>query len=299
MALVSCHASTLLRQQRHRARLSVMPCSAAARRSVTVYDAETTTTPPRDILNETVSVYPTTEAVGDALCKLIITEAQSAIAARGAFTLAIPGGSVLKLLAGLSGVETVNWTHVVLAYANHKALSLDDDKATHKKARSLFLDSLTEMGLTVLAPDGGADAEKEAASYCDKLRGEKRLQSSDGAACVFDLVLLGVGADGHVGSLYPQRAELELTGAPCVPVQKGSGPGSITLSLPTMCAARAVVLCMVGESKADAVKLALEKKVARGSFPAQLVTSSGGVHWLLDAGAASKLAAVSGINQLL
>jgi 6-phosphogluconolactonase len=291
--LLTASTALLHRQQRLRARLPTAPTAAARLRSVTLFDE----TDSADAT--TVAVYPSTEAVGDALCKCIVSVAQEAIRTRGAFSFAVPGGSVLKLLAGLSGEKSVDWSRCCMAYANHKALALDDEKSTHKKARALFLDSLTTLGLSVLAPDGGADAEKEAAAYCAKLDAEKRIEAGADGTRIFDLVLLGVGADGHVGSLYPERPELELTGAPCVAVQKGSGPGSITLSLLTMCAARSIVLCMVGESKADAVKLALEKKVAKGSFPAQLVRGSAGVHWLLDAGAASKLGAVTGLRQLI
>ncbi len=84
-----------------------------------------------------------------------------------------------------------------------------------------------------------------------------------------------------------------------LPVQKGSGPGSITLSLPVMCAARRVVMGMSGASKADAVRLCLQDQQAPGAFPAQMVRCAGGVTWLLDAGAASKLDAAAGVDKLL
>ena len=110
----------------------------------------------------------------------------------------------------------------------------------------------------------------------------------------------GVGADGHVGSLYPGRSEaLDTSGALVLPVQKGSGPGSITLSLPVMSAAKSVVLCMSGASKADAVRLCLQEPQAAGAFPAQLVRCDGGLTWLLDAGAAGKLGAADGVAKLL
>jgi 6-phosphogluconolactonase len=114
--------------------------------------------------------------------------------------------------------------------------------------------------------------------------------------------LSGVGADGHVGSLYPGRPEPLVSGASApsvLPVQKGSGPGSITLSLPVMNAARKVIMCMSGASKADAVRTCMETKVAPGEFPAQMVRCAGGIVWMLDEGAASKLAAAGGVAVLL
>lgn len=244
-----------------------------------------------------VSVYPTAERCASSLCAHVLAEAQSAIAERGVFVLAVPGGSVLKLLAGLRDNATVDWSRVVLLYANHKAVALEAENATHLKARRLFLDSLT--GITVLAPSGGEDARAEAVAYCAALAAEKRIAKASDGSPQLDLCVLGVGSDGHVGSLYPGRPELELTDAPCVAVQKGSGPGSITLSLPTMSAARSVVLCMVGASKADAAVQALESQPKRGEFPAALVRCEGTLRWLLDADAASKLRATGAVGALV
>ena len=109
----------------------------------------------------------------------------------------------------------------------------------------------------------------------------------------FDLLLLGVGADGHVGSLYP-KGEATLAdpaAAPWVqPVVKAKPPASITLSLGVMNAARSVVVCLTGGSKAAAAKLALETCVPRGDFPAQLVQPAAApAVWLLDEAAAAQL----------
>ena len=263
-------------------------------RTFVLHDEEGSASASPDTL---VSVYARAERCASALCAHVLSEAQAAIAERGVFVLAVPGGSVLKLLAGLNGNATVDWSRVVLLYANHKAVSLEADNATHLKAKRLFLDSLT--GITVIAPSGGEDARAEAAAYCSALAAEKRIAKAADGMPLLDLCVLGVGSDGHVGSLYPGRPELELSDAPCVAVQKGSAPGSITLSLPTMNAARSVVLCMVGASKAEAAVLALESQPKRGEFPAALVRCQGTLRWLLDADAASKLRATGAVGSLL
>ncbi len=182
---------------------------------------------------------------------------------------------------------------------NHKAVPLDADNSTHAKARKIFLDAARDC--TVLAPGGSEDAAAEAAAYEAKLLAETRIHKEKGSGvAVFDLMLLGMGSDGHVGSLYPNRPEvLSSSSALVLPVNKGSGPSSITLSLAVMNAARASVVAMTGASKADAVMMCLEDKQPAGAFPAQLVRSVGGVTWLLDEGAASKLAATKGVAALL
>jgi len=269
-------------------------CAARASRSFVIH-AEA---PAGDLA---VHVYATPEAQAAALCALVERCAAEAIAARGAFALAVPGGSVLKMLAGLSGTRSVDWSKVVLCYANHKAVDIADEKlSTHAKAKALFLNACP--GITVLAPTGGTDPVAEAKAYeAGMLALSGRLPfGANGVPC-FDLMLLGVGADGHVGSLYPGRPEALDTGRALVlPVQKGSGPGSITLSLACMSSARKVAMAMSGASKADAVKTCLQQQQSPGAFPAQMVRCPAGeIVWLLDAGAASKLDAADGVKALL
>lgn len=211
--------------------------------------------------------------------------------------MAVPGGSVLNMLAGLSSYR-IDWTRCVLAYVNHKCLPLDDEKSTHAKARKLFINA--SPGLTVLAPGGGADAVEEAQAYADKLAAEPRLHKTNSGVPIFDLMLLGMGADGHVGSLYPGRPEVTGSAPSCVlPVKKGSGPSSMTLSLETMNSSRGVVIAMTGASKAEAVQTALEVDHQPGEFPAAMVRCAGGVTWLLDDGAAGKLGGTAGVAKLL
>ena len=187
-----------------------------------------------------------------------------------------------------------------MVYANHKCVELEAENSTHQKARKLFVDACD--GLTVLAPSGGADPVAEAKSYEAKMLGlSGRLPFGPGGTPVFDLMLLGMGSDGHVGSLYPGRPEpLDTSHALVLPVQKGSGPGSITLSLAVMSAARRVAIAMSGGSKADAVHTCLQQQQPPGAFPAQMVRCPAGeITWLLDAGAASKLDADDGVAALI
>ena len=86
------------------------------------------------------------------------------MAARGAFALAIPGGSILKMLVtGSSQLEGVEWDKGVLAYVNHKCVPNDDAAATHQKAMDLFLSGWP--GMRVITMGGSGDGEAEARRY--------------------------------------------------------------------------------------------------------------------------------------
>lgn len=151
-------------------------------------------------------------AVGNAVRKIVGESAVQAIADHGYFALAIPGGSILKMLVGddiLSG-DLSDWTSkTVIAYVNHKCVPMEDGElATHAKARKLFMDKWD--GVNVIVLDGTDDGEAEAASYEAKMKAlsDKELPRDAAGLPVFDLALIGVGDDGHVGSLYPGRDEV-------------------------------------------------------------------------------------------
>ena len=216
--------------------------------------------------------------------------AAKAIGERGHFALAIPGGSVLKMLQDSKPAWADKCT---LAYVNHKAVAMDNaELATHAKAGKLFLSGWT--GCDTIVMDGTADAVAEAAAYEAKLQAlpENRLPRTAGGLPCFDMMLVGVGDDGHVGSLYPGRDEVLATQAWVLPVELKT-PGSISLSLPVMAAAKQVVIAACGVSdkypqgKSDAMRRAIEGEENLSSFPASGLRPV--ATWVLDEAAASKL----------
>ena len=243
-----------------------------------------------------VLVLPDAKDVGRYIRETVVDSAKRAISERGQFALAIPGGSILKMLAG--EMSDLSWTDkTTIVYVNHKCVAMDDSEAaTHAKARKLFLDSWTGVNTIIL--DGTADGDVEAKSYETKLRSlsEKILPICKRTGLpLFDLSLIGVGDDGHVGSLYPGRAEVLVgpTGPWVLPVAKKQPP-SITLSLPVMSSAHRVIVAACGVSekypqgKSEGMRRAV---VAEGetlqTFPA--VGLRDVAQWVMDRPAASAL----------
>jgi 6-phosphogluconolactonase len=159
-----------------------------------------------------VVVLEDAAAVGNEVRKIVGESAVAAIADHGYFALAIPGGSILKMLVGddILSSDLGDWTSkTVIAYVNHKCVPMEDgDLATHAKARKLFMDKWD--GVNVIVLDGTDDGEAEAASYEAKMKAlsSKELPRDASGLPIFDLALIGVGDDGHVGSLYPGRDEV-------------------------------------------------------------------------------------------
>ena len=247
---------------------------------------------------ENVMVLTDAAAVGDKVRSIVGEAAKQAIAERGYFALAIPGGSILKMLVGDDILQDSSWTSkTTIAYVNHKCVDMDDGElATHAKARKLFMDQWE--GVNAITMDGTDQGSKEAEAYEAKLKALPSdvlpVDATTGLP-VFDLALIGVGDDGHIGSLYPGRPEV-LVGpeGPWVLPVDIKNPPSITLSLPVMSNAKQVIVAACGVSdkypqgkSAGMRRAVVEEGETLESFPAIGLRDT--ATWIMDEAAASKL----------
>ena len=206
-------------------------------------------------LTDKVNVYKTKDDVALALCTDLIEAGTAAIASRQKFTLAVPGGSVLKMLSKLCSMpeaKNLDWSKVFLYYVNHKIVPADDPSSTNFKAESLFI---KEIGLPLenvarILVDGTLGHDSTAHDYQKQIAKNVKIV---GGLPYFDYMLLGMGADGHIGSLYPATANnkevLQDSYTFHVLTVDKKQPASITFSLPVMNAARDVRIVITGEDK--------------------------------------------------
>lgn len=236
-----------------------------------------------------VVVLPDAEAVGARIRDIVEKAAVEAIQDHGHFYLAIPGGSILKMLVGSGGEWTKSTT---IVYVNHKCVPMEDTSlATHAKAMNLFMKDW--YGCTPIVLDGTNNGPAEAASYQSKLEALTNLPKNEKGIPIFDLALIGVGDDGHVGSLYPNRDEVFETEKWVLSVEM-KDPPSITLSLPVMANAKQVVVAACGVSekypqgKSEGMRRAVvDPSENLQSFPAVGLRAT--ATWVMDEAAASKL----------
>jgi 6-phosphogluconolactonase len=245
-----------------------------------------------------VVVLEDADAVGNEIRQIVYDAAQTAIADRGHFALAIPGGSILKMLAGDDILSSNEWTSkTTIAYVNHKCVPMDDvELATHAKAMKIFMNKWN--GVNPILMDGTSDGPSEAASYQQKLKSLSETvlpRDSSNGLPVFDLALIGVGDDGHIGSLYPNRDEVLVSDPDKWVLDVGmKSPPSITLTLPVMANAKQVVVaaCGVSDKYPQGKSAGMYRAIASTeetiqSFPAVGLRPT--ATWVLDKAAASKL----------
>ena len=213
-------------------------------------------------------------AVGKDVCQFVANAAKSAIKSRGVFHLAVAGGSLLDTLSKLvDHKDDVDFSKVVLSFANHKCVAPTSDKATLTKCKSKFADA---VGITRFiepspTPADSGDGSAEAEFYAKALK-DAGVPHVDGKPLV-DLILLGLGADGHVGSCHPLGPAVAEASKSVAASPKSGEPASITFTIETMNAARQVGVVVTGgaKGKKEAVKRAMTRpaETPRGTFPAQ------------------------------
>ena len=229
-----------------------------------------------------ISVWPDSAALIEAAALRIVLIGQQAIAERGQFVWALSGGATPRPLYELLGskrfANTIDWTRVVFFWSDERCVAADHPDSNYRMARAALLDALPIKPDQVHRVRGEDDPSAAAAAY------DRELRASGG----LDLVLLGMGADGHVASLFPGSSALQETQRWVVTNLSPAGSQRVTFTLPAINAAKVVLLLVAGADKAARVKEALRDPNAQ--LPVQRVhPTEGRLEWMLDTQAAGGL----------
>lgn len=199
---------------------------------------------------------------------------------------------MLSSIAEVKGADFSKWWVFFVDERNVPHDSLDSN---YKGAHEALLGRVGIPAEQVFAIHEHLPVEQAATNY------EGRLVGLDAAVLprtpdnfpVFDLILLGIGPDGHVASLFPNRPEVSVTKGWVLPVSNSPKPPPerITFTLPAINSAKEIVVVAVGESKAETVQRVMEVQALPGALPAQMVRPSAGgkLKWVLDSLSAQEL----------
>jgi 6-phosphogluconolactonase len=238
-----------------------------------------------------IKVFPSPSAVAEAAARHFVAASAAAIAARGQFTVALSGGStpeaLHRRLAEPDYAAQVNWPRVHVFFGDERAVPPDDARSNYGKARETLLTRVPLPPENLHPMAGGLLPNEGAAQY------ERALAEHFGADNLprFDLILLGMGDDGHTASLFPGMPALDERArwvvATDVPPYVQPNVSRITLTYPVLNAARVALFLVTGNGKAARLGEVLSGDSA---LPAARVNPADGeLIWLLDEEAASQL----------
>ncbi|MEX2425708.1 MAG: 6-phosphogluconolactonase [Thermomicrobiaceae bacterium] len=212
----------------------------------------------------------------------------------GRCTIALAGGSTPKrlyqILATNEYRSKVDWSNVHLFLGDERYVPLDHPDSNYRMAKEALIDHVSISPNQVRSVPTELDPAECAREYESVMRNTFHAGADE--IPEFDLILLGIGRDGHTASLFPGTSALQvhdrLVIENWVPQQDSI---RITFTIPTLQAARTTVLMATGDDKADAVARALEGELSINETPSQVLRdSNGSVTFALDRAAAAKLA---------
>ena len=237
-----------------------------------------------------VEVLTTAAALFHAAAEEFVRVGRAAIAEHGRFTVALSGGSTPRGLYFLLAKDHADfsWSKTFLFFSDERHVPPDHPDSNHRMVNEALLTKAPiPAGNVYRVRAELPDASAAAADYEEKVRGFFKLRPGEFPR--FDLILLGLGPDGHTASLFPESDGLKEQSRLVIAnwVEKFK-THRITFSFPVLNHATDVMFLAAGADKADMVKQVLEGQNTP-PFPAQQVEPEGRLVWMLDQAAAAKL----------
>lgn len=252
-----------------------------------------------------IVVLPDPAGIAEEAARRFVALAAQAVQARGRFTVALAGGSTPAALYGLLSRppyrEQVPWERTLIFFGDERCVPPDHPWSNYHMARKTLLDHVPVPPEHIYRMAGELPPGAAAAGYAALLRQAFHLRGA--ARPQFDLILLGMGEDGHTASLFPDMPALQerrrLVVATQVPEHVQPPVARITLTLPVLNAACHVMFLVTGAGKAEKARAVLEpmslesasesrlhaesRGLGRQAFPAARVQPTHGtLTWLLD-----------------
>lgn len=227
--------------------------------------------------------FPDDESLSRTAAELFVVEAKAAVQKKDRFAVALSGGGTprrtYQILAGPTYRDQVEWEKVHVFWGDERCVPPGDPKSNERMARRALLDHVPVLSDQV-HPIRCAESPEDSANQYEALL---RAQFGPGPAA-FDLVLLGLGENGHTASLFPGTSVVEeqkrWVAAVYLPEQDLY---RITLTAPIINMAGKIVFLVSGEGKAKVLKAVLEGPSNPRHFPAQMIKPADGeLVWLVD-----------------
>lgn len=240
---------------------------------------------PAIAMTEHIEVFPDRAAMLERAFALTLEALQAAIDTNGRATIALAGGSTPKPLYEKLATVNLPWEKLFVFWGDERYVPIDDPNSNAGMAKAAWLDrvEIPESNIFITPTDGNdptADADRFDATV------REFFQLEGDALPVFDVVLLGMGDDGHTASLFPHTDALDVSDR-CATLGEKSGEPRLTLTFPVIKSAANIMLTIAGANKQNALAAIFAETCDDRQYPSRrLRSASGELWWLLDADAA-------------
>jgi len=201
--------------------------------------------------------------------------------ARSGGSIVLTGGSTPPRAYEMAAELEPDWSRVELWWGDERCVPPDDERSNYGMAKAALLDRVENEPRAIHRMQGELGRDEGSREY--------RLELAD--AGTFDLVLLGLGPDGHIASLFPNFPTLDVTGRDVVGTEAGLEPfvDRISLTLPRLCNTRELLFLVTGEDKAEAAARALAGEPSHQTPGSLARSTEGTTRAILDRAAAAQL----------
>jgi 6-phosphogluconolactonase len=245
-------------------------------------------------LKPRLQIFPSLDALSTALAQAVVKVGRSSVEGRGRFSLVLNGGGTPEMLFAFLGkrpiLDEAFWGATHVYWGDERSVPPDQEGSNFRQAQNAFLSRLDLDSRQVHRIRGELEPSAAAQAYCRELAS----MAEPGRAWPrFDLVLLGMGADGHTASLFPgaDYSDVNQAALAVTADYEGRPAQRVTLTPPALNEARHIFFMAAGEKKSETLSRVLEGPRDPLRLPAQWIAPDrGDITWWLDEAISSGLA---------
>lgn len=238
-------------------------------------------------MKKIVEVLPDVEALIERSRVVTLEKIDTAIAARGVCTIALSGGGTPKPLYEAIAQQKLPWDKLHIFWGDERYVPPDDPESNQLMARTAWLDKV-DIPASNIHPMPTDDSDPAVAASKHEQELQEFFQVAPGEFPVFDIILLGIGDDGHTASLFPHTEALKVSDR-LVTVGNKDGQPRITFTYSLINQARYVMFVVAGASKKPALAEIFAPDGDASTYPSRLIQPQGELWWLLDRAAGEDL----------
>lgn len=227
-----------------------------------------------------VEILSDKQALVERSLALVVEKIKAATEAKGQCTIALAGGSTPKPLYEALSHQPLAWDKLQIFWGDERYVPLDHPDSNQGMARQAWLNQVPIPDNNIHPmPTDGNDPASDAEKYETELRQVFGVPESEFPS--FDLILLGMGDDGHTASLFPQTEALKIRDR-SITVGNKDGQPRLTFTVPLINQAHCVIFLVSGASKQPALAQIFAPTASEIDYPSRLIQPQGELWWLLD-----------------